>query len=468
MKKNKIFKFAVIPVVLLTLQSCFVAKNYTRPEVVQKSSYKTNVAVRDSVTLADISWRELFTDSILASYIERGLENNTDIRIALQQVIAANAYYRQGKAGNLPTLSATGRVNYQKLSKNSQFGSFFSGSITQYELSGVLSWEADIWGKIRSNKRASQASYLQSVAAHQAVTTQLIANIASVYFQLIAFDEQLRNAEQTVVYRESSLETTKALKEAGNVTEVGVKQTEAQLHSARALVVETKQNIKLLENTMSILLGDEPGEIRRNSIDQQQLADVELKVGFPLQLLRKRPDIIASEHGLINAFELTNVARSNFYPSLTISSGTGGLQSLELDKLFSVNSLFATVVGGITQPILNGRRIRTQYEVAKSQQEIAYLNFRQSILNASKEVSDALYSFEAAEERIELKSLEMQAYDTAVVFSEELLNNGLVNYLEVITARQNALNSQLELINARFNRLSSVVDLYRALGGGWE
>lgn len=468
MRKNKIFKFAVIPVVLLTLQSCFVAKNYTRPEVVQKSSYKTNVAVRDSVTLADISWRELFTDSILASYIERGLENNTDIRIALQQVIAANAYYRQGKAGNLPTLSATGRVNYQKLSKNSQFGSFFSGSITQYELSGVLSWEADIWGKIGSNKRASQASYLQSVAAHQAVTTQLIANIASVYFQLIAFDEQLRIAEQTVVYRESSLETTKALKEAGNVTEVGVKQTEAQLHSARALVVETKQNIKLLENTMSILLGDEPGEIRRNSIDQQQLADVELKVGFPLQLLRKRPDIIAGEHGLINAFELTNVARSNFYPSLTITSGTGGLQSLELDKLFSVNSLFATVVGGITQPILNGRRIRTQYEVAKSQQEIAYLNFRQSILNASKEVSDALYSFEAAEERIELKSLEMQAYDTAVVFSEELLNNGLVNYLEVITARQNALNSQLELINARFNRLSSVVDLYRALGGGWE
>ena len=468
MRKNKIFKFLVIPVVLLTLQSCFVAKNYTRPQVVQQSSYKTNAVVTDSITLADVSWRKLFTDSILTSYIERGLANNTDIRIALQQILIANAYYKQGKAGYLPTVSAAGRVNYQKLSKNSQFGAFFNGSITQYELSGVLSWEADIWGKIRSNKRASQASYLQSVAAHQAVTTQLISNIASVYFQLIAFDEQLRIAEQTVAYRESSLETTKALKQAGNVTEVGVKQTEAQLHAARALVVETKQNIKLLENTMSILLGEEPGEILRNSLDQQQLAEVDLKVGFPIQLLRKRPDVIANEYSLINAFELTNVARSNFYPSLSITSATGGLQSLELDKLFSVNSLFATVIGGITQPILNGRRIRTQYEVAKSQQEIAYLNFRQSILNASKEVSDALYSFEAAEQRIELKSLELQAYDTAVVFSEELLNNGLVNYLEVITARQSALNSQLELINARFNRLNSVVDLYRALGGGWE
>ncbi|HYF70690.1 MAG TPA: efflux transporter outer membrane subunit [Ohtaekwangia sp.] len=468
MKKNKIFKFAVIPLILITLQSCFVAKNYSRPEVVQQSNYRMDTTVQDSTTLADLSWRELFTDSLLASYIERGLKNNTDIRIAMQQVITANAYYNQGKAGYLPTLNAAGRVNYQKLSKNSQFGSFFSGSITQYELSGVLSWEADIWGKIRSNKRAAQASYLQSVAAHQAVSTQLIANIASVYFQLIAFDEQLRIAEQTVEYRESSLETTKALKDAGNVTEVGVKQTEAQLHSARALVVETQQNIKLLENTMSILLGEEPGEIQRNSINQQQIAEVDLKVGFPVQLLRKRPDVIASEYNLVNAFELTNVAKSNFYPSLTITSATAGIQSLELDKLFSVNSIFATVVGGITQPILNGRRIRTQYEVAKSQQEIAYLNFRQSILNASREVSDALYTFEASEERIDLKTLELQAYDTAVVYSEELLNNGLVNYLEVITARQSALNAQLALINARFNRLNAVVDLYKALGGGWE
>ena len=332
----------------------------------------------------------------------------------------------------------------------------------------MLSWEADIWGKIRSNKRAAQASYLQSVAAHQAVTTQLISGIASNYFQLIALDEQLRIAEQTVKYRQASLETTRALKDAGTVTEVGVKQTEAQLFSAQALVVDTTRNIRMVENMMSILLGEEPGEIPRNSLDQQQLADVQLSVGFPVQLLRRRPDVIASEYNLINAFELTNVARSNFYPSLTITSATGGLQSLELDQLFSVNSLFATVVAGITQPILNGRRIRTQYEVAQSQQEIAYLNFRQSILDAGREVSDALYSYEAAGERINLKTQELAAYDTAVVFSEELLNNGMINYLEVITARQNTLNSQLDLINARFNRLNAIVDLYRALGGGWE
>ena len=247
---------------------------------------------------------------------------------------------------------------------------------------------------------------------------------------------------------------------------MAVKQTEAQLHTARSLRVDLEKNVKLLENTLSILLGEEPHAIERSTLEGQQIT-ARLQVGIPLHLLRNRPDVIAAEFNLVNAFELTNVARSNFYPSLTLSATTG-LQSLELDKLFSVNSLFATVIGGITQPILNGRQIRTQHEVALSQQEQAYLRFRQSILNASREVSDAYYSYEAATETIGIKEQEFAAYDTATRYSEELLNSGFANYLEVLTARQNALNSQLDLINARFNRLSAVVDLYRALGGGWR
>jgi NodT family efflux transporter outer membrane factor (OMF) lipoprotein len=357
-------------------------------------------------------------------------------------------------------------VTYQELAKNSQFGSFFDGAITQYELTGTLSWEADIWGKIRSSKRAFEASYLQSVAAHQAVKTELVANIASVYFQLLAFDEQLRMTEETIRNRERSLETTKALKDAGNVTEVGVKQTEAQLYTARAIAVDIRTNIRTLENTMSILLGKEPQAIDRSTLDQQNLSQ-ELNTGFPVQLLRNRPDVIAAEYNLINAFELTNVAKSNFYPSLTLSA-TSGLQSLEFDKLFSVNSVFATIIGSVTQPIFNGRRIRTQYEVAQAQREIAYLNFKQSILNASREVSDALYTYHAAQERIQIRAQEFEAYDVATSYSEELLNNGLASYLEVLTARENALNSQINLINARFTRLNAVVEVYRALGGGWQ
>jgi multidrug efflux system outer membrane protein len=459
-------RFAVIPVVLLTLQSCFVAKQYTRQDVVNNDYFRTDSLAQDSTTLADISWRELFADPLLIAHIEKGLDQNIDIRIALQQIVAARAYFMQGKAGYLPAFNTPGRVNYQELARNSQFGSFFDGAITQYEITGALSWEADIWGKIRSNKRALEASYLQTVAAHQAVKTELIANIASFYFQLLAFDDQFHIAEETIRTRETSLETTRALKDAGAVSEVAVKQTEAQLHSARALLVDIRMNIKLLENTISVLLGEEPHAIERSSLNEQQL-HAGLETGFPIQLLRNRPDVIAAEYNLINAFELTNVAKRNFYPSLTVSANTG-LQSLELDKLFSVNSLFATVIGGIAQPVFNGRRIRTQYEVSLSQQEQAYLRFRQSILNASREVSDALYSYQAATERTEIKSQEFAAYDTATAYSEELLNSGLANYLEVLTARQNALNSQLDLINSRFDRLSAVVDLYRALGGGWR
>lgn len=344
--------------------------------------------------------------------------------------------------------------------------SFLDGSITQYDITGNLSWEIDLWGKIRSGKRAYEATFLQSVAAHQAVKTELVANISSMYFQLLALDEQLKITEETIANRQSSLETTRALKDAGTVTEVGVKQTEAQLYSAQALLVNLKLNIKLLENTFSIILGDEPQEIARTSLDAQDFTP-ELQYGVPAQLLRNRPDVIAAEFGLVNAFELTNVAKANFYPSLNLSA-SGGFQSLELDKLLNVNSLFANIVGSLAQPIVNGRRIRTQHEVAQSQQEQAYLNFRYALINASREVSDALYSYNAAEEIIEIRTKEFEANELATNYSMELLNNGFANYLEVLTARTNVLNSELNLINARADKLISAVELYRALGGGWR
>lgn len=465
MKKNLIVKFAYLPLLLLLLQSCFVAKDYSRPDVIQESEFRTDLVVEDSSTMASLPWREIFTDPYLQDYINEGLENNVDIRVALQQVEAANAYYLQGKAAYFPSLNGTGQVTHQQLSKNSQFGELFDGSVTQYELTGAVSWEADIWGKIRSNKRAAEASYLQSLSAQKAVKTRLISSIASIYYQLISFDEQRKITEETIATRTFSLQTMKALKDAGNVNEVGVKQTEAQLHTARAMLIDIKMNTKLLENTLSILLGEAPHQIERGTLDEQN-SIAEIEIGYPAQLLRNRPDVLAAEYGLINAFELTNVAKSDFYPSLGISA-SGGFQSLELDKLLSASSLFATAVGSLTQPIFNGRRIRTQYEVAQAQQQIAYLYFKQSLLDASREVSDALYSYEAAGEKIEVKSEEFEAYHIAAEYSEELLINGFANYLEVLTARENALRSEIDLINARYDRLNSTIELYRALGGGW-
>jgi outer membrane protein, multidrug efflux system len=462
---KKLFLIILLP---FMLNSCFVARDYQRPEVeeISEELFRTDKLPQDSLNIAEVSWRELFTDPVLISHIEKGLENNLDIRLAIQQIIAAEAYVKQGKAGYLPTLTVGPSVNHQILSRNSQFGSFFDGSITQYEASGSLAWEADIWGRIRSTRRAFEADYLQSVAAHQAVKTELIAAIASTYYQLLALDEQVRISQETIANRESSLETTRALKEAGNVTEVGVKQTEAQLYTAQAILIDLNNQIRLLENSLSILLGEAPGEISRSSLDEQSIQE-EFQIGVPAQLLRNRPDVLAAEYSLINAFELTNVARSDFYPSLRLTA-TGGYQSLELKELFDVNSLFANLAASIAQPVLNQRRIRTAYEVSVAEQEQALLDFRKTILTAGREVSDALSNFEAAEARMEVRTKELNAYELATSYSEELLNNGLINYLEVLTARENTLNTQLQLINDRFNRLNAVVELYQALGGGWE
>jgi len=458
-------KFGLVGVVLLSLQSCFVAKDYEQPEVIEEANYRTDEIDQDSLNMANVSWKEMFTDPILQDYISKGLENNIDIRVAMQQINAAEAYVKQGKAGYLPTLGANVTFTHQELSQNSQFGSLFS-SLDQYQLSADLSWEADIWGKIRSRKRAFDARYLQSIAAHQAVKTRLISDIASTYYQLLTLDEQIAITETTVETRANSLETTKALKEAGTLTEVGVQQTEAQLYTAKAILIDLKNEARLLENTLSILLGEAPMLIERSNLDEQEIT-TDLNIGVPVQLLRNRPDVIAAEYNLVNAFELTNVAKSNFYPSLTLSA-TGGLQALDKGDLFDPNSLFATVIGGLAQPLLNGRAIRTEYEVSQAEQEQARLEFRRAILTASKEVSDAMYSYEAASEKIDVKEKEFQAYDLATDYSEELLNNGLANYLEVLTARQNALNSSLDLANAKYNQLKSIVDLYEALGGGWN
>lgn len=461
----KFIKGVVLTLAFLSLQSCFVAKEYTRPETdVETQNFRTDQLPQDSLSMATISWKVIFTDPILQGYIEEGLKSNMDIRIALQQIAMAEAYVKQGKAGYFPTLNGNARYTHQELPANNQFGNI--SSISQYELSAGLSWEADIWGKIRSTDRAFQATYLQSVAAHQAVKSRLIANIASVYYQLLALDEQIRVTEETIATRSKGLETTQALKEAGNVTEVGVKQTEAQLYTAQGILIDLKNQSRLMENTMSILLGSAPQQITRGQLENQVI-NTALNTGVPSQLLRNRPDVMAAEYSLMNAFELTNVARASFYPSLTLSA-TGGFQNIEIDKLFSANSLFATLIGGLTQPIFNKRQIRTQYEVSQATQEQAYLDFRLAIITASKEVSDAMYTYEASTEKIEVNQKEYEAYNLAAGYSQELLDNGIANYLEVLTAQENALNSSLNLVNSKYNQLQAIVDLYEALGGGWR
>ena len=465
-------RYIIISLVLtaFSLQSCFVAKKYQQPEIEIVDQYR-NVSTSDSATLANMPWEELFTDSNLQALIHKALDKNLDYLMAVERVNAAQAYYKQGKMGYMPSLSVSANGGNYELSDNSSTGISAGGNGPNYEnyqLTGTISWEADIWGKIRSNKRASQAGYLQSEASRRAVESGLVANLTSAYYQLIALDAQVSVAEKTVTTRKESLETMKSLKEAGQVTEAAVKQTEAQLYSTQILLLNLEENVKLLENTISLILGQNAGTIVRSKLDEQNI-QVALQTGFPAQLLRNRPDVMVAEYGLMNAFELTNVARSNFYPSLSISA-SAGLESINFDDWFSTSSLFSNVIGNLAQPLFNKRSIRTKYEVAKAQQAEARYNFQKAMLQAGKEVSDALYSYESEQNKYKIQKMELEALTKAVEYSEELLNNGYQNttYLEVLTARSNALSSEINTIDTKFQQLNALVDLYLSLGGGWN
>lgn len=463
-----IYKTAFVAISAVSLQSCIATKEYQKPEVLEQASFHTDQVMQDSTAQPMVPWQNMFTDALLQEHIATALENNIDIRVALENIHQAQSYLSQSKWGYLPTFSVGVNYTHSVNSINTQFGRILGQRqrLDQSDITGNLGWEADIWGKITSQKRANQASYLQTVAAHQAVKTQLISMVASAYYNLLALDAQKEVAEKTIANRTESLETNQALKIAGTVTEVAIKQTEAQLLSAQALLLDIENNIKVQENTLSVLMGVFPQTIERTAFENQKLG-VEVNEGVSLQVLNNRPDVLAAELGFRNAFELTNVAKASFYPSLRLTAN-GGLQSVDFEKLFDPSSFFASIVAGIAQPILNGRQIKTQYEISLSNQEKAFLNYKQTVLNASKEISDALYAMDLNTKKLVLKKQEAEAYTTAVDYSQELLNNGMASYLEVLTATENKLNAELNVITTQYNLWNANIQLYKAMGGGAE
>lgn len=456
-------------VVLAVLSSCMVRKEYNRPNnVVDEKLYRTDMLPSDSTNIANVSWKEIFTDPILQKHISKALENNLDIRIALQSIASAEAYLKQSKAAYQPTLSIGPNYTFQTQSINTQFGQIIGERryINQFDITASIGWEADIWGRLKSQEKAQLAAYLGTIAAHKAVKSDLVASVASAYYQLLTFDAQKRIINETIAVREKNLETTRALKTAGTLTEVAVQQSEALVFNAKSLLIDIDTQIQLLENTMSLLMGEPSHTIERSTLESQSLP-IDVKLGYPAQLLANRPDVMQAEYNLINAFELTNSAKAQFYPTLRLT-GSGGVQSVDIDHLFSVNSLFANVVAGLAQPILNRRAIRTNYDVSLANQETAYLNFRKAVLTAGKEVSDAIRVFSVQDSFIELKQKELNAYKNSVEYSQELVNYGMANYLEVLNASVNSLNAELNIANAEYSKMKAAVELYQALGGGWK
>ncbi len=458
---------------LMSLNGCFVAKKYERPELETNDLYR-NFSESDTTNIAQLPWNEFFTDVHLTDLIERAVSSNLDLKIALQQVLAAEALYKQGKQGQLPAVVLNGTVASSKFADNSALGQQFAnigdgqdiGRIEQYDLTTNISWEADIWGKIRSNQLAARASFFQNEAARRALKTRLVASVASAYYELLALDAQLKVANETVEVRKRSLETIRNLKQAGNETEVAVQQTAAQLNTAEILQISLQQQRTLLENTIRLLLADHPGKVERGVL-KEQVVQQDLTLGIPSLLLRNRPDIMQAEYDLINRFELENVAKAQFYPSITINASLG-MQSLALSNWMESASFFNNITGGFSQLIFNRRQIKTQYEIAVTEKKRALLAYQNSLLVAGQEVSNALLIYETELQQFEFQEQQVEALTKALDYSGELLVNGLATYLEVLRANDEKLAAELELINTKYQQLNAVVTLYEALGGGWR
>ena len=462
MHKKFINYFLIVILVGIFFSACSVTKPYEGPVVVVDSLFR-DVTSADTNTIARLKWKDYFSDVYLQDLIEKGVSNNLDLKSAIERITQANAYFYQSGAAFFPTLNANAGVSANRLSDVQNPP---KRNVMQYQLGLAAGWELDIWGKLKSNKKAAYANLLQTEAASRAVQTGIIAGVANYYYLLLALDKQLSITEETVHNWDITVETLKALKEAARVTEAAVVQSQAQRYAAEVTIPDLKQRVKETENALSILLGLPPSKINRSTLDDQSVTK-DLDTGIPAQLLSYRPDVQQAEYNFRYFFELTNVARTYFYPSLNIT-GSAGLSALSLDNLFSGGAFAGNIGAGLLQPILNQRGNKTRFTVAESQQRAAMYDFKSTLLNAGREVSDAIASIEFAGQKVSIRANQLNALEKSVEYSQELLQNGFATYVEIITARQSLLQAKLGKVNDKLQQLQSEVNLYRALGGGWK
>jgi multidrug efflux system outer membrane protein len=463
--KKQLFTLAIAATVFA---SCKVTKTYENPSLKTAGLFREQTAT-DTITMANTPWKTLFADPLLSGLIQEGLDQNLDLKNALQNIVQAQATLQQSKAAFLPSLSLDANVTR---SKQSEAGLNFPPGInintltTTYKAQLSTSWEADIWGKLSSTKRSALAAYFRTDAAKRAIQTQLIADIANNYYSLLALDRQLEITQETLKSRIACVETMKTLKEGAVVNGAAVVQSEASRYATEVTIPDLKRTIRETENALNILLSRAPGSISRSKLADQSLSP-DVKIGVPTQLLENRPDVQGTEFAFRAAFENTNLARTYFYPSLTITAA-GGLSSLDIKDFFS-KSIFYNLVGGLTQPIFNKGLNKQRLVTAKSAQEQALNTFQKTLLVAGQEVSNALYTYQTAVEKEEARAKQIAALEKSVNYTQELLRySSATNYTDVLTSEQSLLAAQLSGVNDKLQKLQSVVNLYRALGGGWK
>lgn len=471
--KNYITKTVVAVLLITTFISCKVSKDIEVPKDAFPDTFRNASASSDTTSIANLEWKSFFTEKDIVKLIDSAITKNNDLQIATKNIEIAQYQLTQAKWGNIPELNLLVNASTNRPSENSFMGHNLSQAlqtnhIEDYSAGIGLSWEADIWGKIRSQKKSAYAGYLQSEEVKKALQTTIVSNVSKGYYNLLMLDSQLEIAKKNLKLNDSTTFIIKLKYDAGQVTSLAIQQSEAQKLIAAQLIPLLEQNIAIQENALSVLTGTFPSSKERTITLNSIALKENLTAGIPSALVRQRPDVKSAELALVKANASVGITKANLYPSLKITAN-GGLNSFETSNWFNIPaSLFGTAIGGLTQPLLNSKKIRTQYNIAKAEREKAVLNFRQSVLVAVSEVSDALVKIEKLERQQFFLKERVKTLQQAITNSTMLFKNGMADYLEVITAQANILQSELELANIKREQLTANTELYRALGGGWK
>nr|WP_295930948.1 efflux transporter outer membrane subunit [uncultured Dyadobacter sp.] len=480
MKNYKRLSPLLLAALLLSVSGCKLTQpveQHTRIKTPETFAGKT-----DSAGIGSIQWKTFFTDRHLVALIDTTLQNNLDLKMAVQRIEMARAGITAAHGALLPTISGDISGGGRKFGDYTMDGvgnydTNFSGNIDNdrrlpapfmpdYFVGLRSSWEVDIWGKLKNQKKAAYNRFLASEKGRQAIVTGLIAEIARYYYELLALDTELDIIRKNIALQESAVETIKIQKEGGRANELGVRQLTAQLLNTRALEFEVAQKIVETENNVNLLTGRFSQTVTRGTTLEQTMP-ASISAGVPANMLRRRPDIQQAQLDLLANYSDQQAAQLAFLPALNITAFLG-FNAFKSNLLFSSGSLAYNALGGLTAPLINRKALKANQKRAEAASLEALYAYNKSVLNGFREVNTSLKKLENTRQISDLKRQEVEVLQQAVVTSKDLFLTGYASYLEVITAQRSVLQEELNLTNVQKEQFLALVELYRALGGGWE
>tara|TARA_R110002050_G_scaffold79825_2_gene170602 strand:+ start:5639 stop:7081 length:1443 start_codon:yes stop_codon:yes gene_type:complete len=473
---NKSHLFGVLAILLL--YSCVPTQKAIREEnKVVPEQYKNRAT--DTVNLATVNWKDFFVDPKLIELIETALANNQELNIMLQQIAMANNEIKIRKGEYLPFVNVYAGTEVEKVGEYTRDGAVeeqlnireheeFPEPLTDFSVGLNVSWELDIWKKLRNGKKAAVLEYLSTIEGKNFMVTTIVSEIANSYYELLALDNQLIIIEQNLEIQQNALKMVKLQKEAARATQLAVRRFEAEVYKNQSNKFEIRQQIVEVENNINFLLGRFPQPIERDSENFIDLPIDAISAGIPAQLLANRPDIRQAEYELEASKLNVKIAKANFYPSLGINAGIG-LQAFKTKFLTSTpESLAYSLVGDVVSPLINRNAIKAEYKNANSRQLQAVFEYEKAILNGYMEVANTLSDINNLKENYALKELQVEALTEAIDLSIRLFKSARAEYTEVLLTQREALDSKIEIIETKRDQLLANVKIYQALGGGWH